>query len=142
MSQAVQGTRISAQATASAPAPMWQQMLSGSRARRTDRLLRRYILFIRDEIGPVLAQYYRVLLDHPDVPIQDAERAYCQAVRGTLVRAAQAGLLTSGLSVDELAEMAMRLMRGLFMDWLLRAGDYDLMDRYETEFQLFLRYAC
>ncbi len=107
-----------------------------------DRLLRRYILFIRDEIGPVLAQYYRVLLDHPDVPIQDAERAYCQAVRGTLVRAAQAGLLTSGLSVDELAEMAMRLMRGLFMDWLLRAGDYDLMDRYETEFQLFLRYAC
>lgn len=107
-----------------------------------DRLLRRYVTFIRDEIGPVLAQYYRVLLDHPDVPIRDAERAYCQAVRDTLIRAAQDGLLTSGLPVDALAEMAMRLMRGLFMDWLLRAGDYDLMDRYETEFRLFLRYAC
>lgn len=103
-----------------------------------DQLLRQYVLYIRDEIGPLLAEYYRVLLLHPDARRKDADRLYCQEVQRLLTLAAAQGLVRSCWNPEELASQIMRLLRGLFMNWLIAGCSYDLLDRYQTEYLLFL----
>lgn len=103
-------------------------------AQALDRLLRRYVSFVRDEIGLVLAQYYRVRLNHfgPEVQ-QETDRPYFREVRHILEEAQRQGLLLSPLAPLPLTELLLCLVRGLFVDWLIQSGRYDLMERYEAQ---------
>lgn len=99
-----------------------------------DRLLRRYVSFVRDDVGLVLAQYYRVRLNHfgPDVEM-DTDRPYFREVQRILEEAGGQGLLLSPLAPVPLTELLLCLIRGLFVDWLIQSGRYDLMERYEAQ---------
>lgn len=103
-------------------------------AQALDRLLRRYVSFVRDDVGLVLAQYYRVRLNHfgPDVAL-DTDRPYFREVRRILEEADGQGLLLSPLAPVPLTELLLCLVRGLFVDWLIQSGRYDLMERYEAQ---------
>lgn len=103
-------------------------------AQALDRLLRRYVSFVRDDVGLVLAQYYRVRLNHFGPAFQhDADRPYFREMRRILREAADQGLLLSPLDPVPLAELLICLIRGLFVDWLIQSGRYDLMERYEVQ---------
>lgn len=106
-----------------------------------DHLLRRYVCYVQDEIGPVLSQYYHVLLDHPDAARRDMDRAYGQKILALISQAIEQGDLPQDLEASYLANLIMRQIRGLFLDWLVKGGAYSLLDAYEKDFQMFLRLA-
>ncbi|MCI2059217.1 MAG: TetR/AcrR family transcriptional regulator [Oscillibacter sp.] len=103
-----------------------------------DSLLRRYLLYARDEVGLVLAQYYKVLLNHPTPHRCDSNRPYCREIKRILLRAMDGGLISRAYDPEELTDAIMRLIRGLLFDWVIQGGAFDLLLRYRTEFQIFL----
>lgn len=76
----------------------------------------------------------RVRLNHFGPAFQhDADRPYFREMRRILREAADQGLLLSPLDPVPLAELLICLIRGLFVDWLIQSGRYDLMERYEVQ---------
>ena len=104
-----------------------------------DTLLRRYILFVRDEIGLVLAQYYTVLLKDPAEGRYDAQRPYCREIRRILTRAMEQHVILDRDNPEQLTFVILRLIRGLLFDWVIQGGSFDLLARYELDFRIFLR---
>lgn len=104
-----------------------------------DELLRRYVLYIQQEVGPVIAQYYKALLSSPPGPRYDLDRPYCREIRRILARAEEQGLITDRLDPEELTSAVMRIVRGLLFDWAIQGADYDLMEHYQRDFQIFIR---
>ena len=104
-----------------------------------DCLLRRYILYAQKEIGLILAQYYKVLLNNPAAPRYDAQRPYCREIRRILTEAMEQHLIGNQENPENLTYAIMRLIRGLLFDWVIQGGSYDLLSRYEMDFRIFIR---
>ena len=104
-----------------------------------DHLLRRYILYVQQEVGVVIAQYYRVLLNHPAAQRYDANRPFCREIRSILSQAQAQGLVDTECDLTVLSESIMRLLRGLLFDWVIQGEDSDLLTKYRLEFEIFLR---
>ncbi len=102
-----------------------------------DRLLRKYICYVRDEIGPEIGQYYRVLLNHPSVHRYDRDRPYCQEICRILKQAMDQNIISTQYTPEELTDLVMRLVRGLLFDWVLQGDQYDLLGHYEMEYRIF-----
>ena len=102
-------------------------------------LLIRYLEYVQQEIGPVLGQYYKVLLNHPGVTRYDMTRPYCQEIRRLLELASAQNLLHPDCDLDSLTRAFMRLLRGLLFDWVIEGCSYDLLSRYRLDFSIFLR---
>ena len=105
-----------------------------------DALIRRYVAFIRD-LGPMLGEYYRVLLEHPNRVFRDGTQRFGREFRALLERAISAGDLVTDQEAEALTEVGLRLLRGTFMDWLIRGCSFDLEAAYTRGFAAFLRYA-
>ena len=105
-----------------------------------DALIRRYVAFIRD-LGPMLGEYYRVLLEHPNRVFRDGTQRFGREFRALLERAISAGDLVTDQEAEALTEVGLRLLRGTFMDWLIRGCTFDLEAAYTRGFNAFLRYA-
>lgn len=104
-----------------------------------NHLLRRYVDFIRQEVGPLIAQYYKALLSGPPGPRYDLDRPYCREIRNILTRAMEQNLITGRFSPEYLTNTVMRTMRGLLFDWVIQGMDYDLAARYEQDFEIFIQ---
>ena len=105
-----------------------------------DALIRRYVAFIRD-LGPMLGEYYRVLLEHPNRVFRDGTQRFGREFRALLERAISEGDLVTDQGAEALTEVGLRLLRGTFMDWLIRGCTFDLEAAYTRGFNPFLRYA-
>ena len=105
-----------------------------------DALIRRYVAFIRD-LGPMLGEYYRVLLEHPNRVFRDGTQRFGREFRALLERAISEGDLVTDQGAEALTEVGLRLLRGTFMDWLIRGCTFDLEAAYTRGFNAFLRYA-
>ena len=105
-----------------------------------DALIRRYVAFIRD-LGPMLGEYYRVLLEHPNRLFRDGTQRFGREFRALLERAISEGDLVTDQGAEALTEVGLRLLRGTFMDWLIRGCSFDLEAAYTRGFAAFLRYA-
>ena len=105
-----------------------------------DALIRRYVAFIRD-LGPMLGEYYRVLLEHPNRVFRDGTQRFGREFRALLERAISEGDLVTDQGAEALTEVGLRLLRGTFMDWLIRGCSFDLEAAYTRGFAAFLRYA-
>ena len=90
-----------------------------------DALIRRYVAFIRD-LGPMLGEYYRVLLGHPNRVFRDGTQRFGREFRALLERAISEGDLVTDQGAEALTEVGLRLLRGTFMDWLIRGCTFDL----------------
>lgn len=106
-----------------------------------DKLLRQYVVYVREQLGPVLGQYYRVLLNHPNQIYRDGSQRYGRELRHLLVQAIEQGQIVTTQAIDRLADTGIRLLRGLFLDWLIHGCSYDITEAYEAEFAAFLRLA-
>lgn len=104
-----------------------------------DCLLRRYLLYVKEEIGLIIAQYYKVLLKELNVPRYDSQRPYCREIRRILTQAMEQHLILNQYDPEILTYAMMRLIRGLLFDWVIQGGSFDLLDRYELDFGIFLR---
>lgn len=107
-----------------------------------DRLLRSYLSYIQQRVGLIIAQYYQVLLNHPTRSRYSLDRPYCLEIRHILDQARREELIAESEDSEFLTAAIMRLMRGLLFDWVIRGGQCDLMERYESEFQIFTRGIC
>lgn len=103
-----------------------------------DHLLCLYVDYIRDEVGPILSQYYKALLSTPG-PRYDLDRPYCREIRKILTRAMDQHLITRRYHPEYLTGSIMGMVRGLLFDWIIQGMDYDLADRYRLEFEIFVR---
>jgi len=104
-----------------------------------DCLLRRYVTYVQEKIGLIIAQYYQVLLKNPNIPRYDYNRPYCREIRRIVAQAADEGAITDRFDPDYLTWSVMRLIRGLLFDWVIQGGSYDLTERYRVEFEIFVR---
>lgn len=104
-----------------------------------DHLLLRYVNYIRNEVGPLLSQYYRALLSGPPGPRYDLDRPYCREIRGILARAMEQKLIIDRYHPEYLTGSIMQMVRGLLFDWIIQGMEYDLTGRYRLELEIFLR---
>jgi AcrR family transcriptional regulator len=103
-----------------------------------DCLLRRYISYIQDTIGLIIGQYYQVLLKNPFAPRYDSNRPYCREIRRILTDAIDQKLITNRFDPEYLTWSTMRLVRGLLFDWVIQGGRYDLVERYQVDYEIFI----
>lgn len=104
-----------------------------------DCLLRRYLGYVRREIGLTIGQYYQGLLASPGISRYDLSRPYCREIRRLLILAAEQRQISVRYDPDALTYACMRILRGLLMDWVIQGGVYDLESQYQTEFEVFMR---
>lgn len=103
-----------------------------------NHLLCLYVDYIRQEVGPILSQYYKVLLSAPG-PRYDLDRPYCREIRKILTRAMEQRSITRRYHPEYLTGSIMRMVRGLLFDWIIQGMDYDLAHQYRLEFEIFVR---
>lgn len=102
------------------------------------RILLRHLDYVQSEVGLIIREYYRVMLQGENISVFDSSRPYYQAVHHQLQRCAEAGLLRSGnMDLDFLTGYTIRFLRGYITDWCFRQGAFSLSEHFQTNFDLF-----
>ena len=101
-------------------------------------ILKSYITYVSQEIGMLVRVYYKLIMDETAVSAFNPERLYYQTLIQVLEMCGNDGVIEKRESYHELTEYCIRFIRGLIFDWSLQKGDYDLVERFEKDYQLFI----
>ena len=105
-----------------------------------------YTCFHAPEVLLNLGNCFSVRLRAPHTNSMELATYYmannsCEFSRALLERAISEGDLVTDQGAEALTEVGLRLLRGTFMDWLIRGCSFDLEAAYTRGFAAFLRYA-
>jgi AcrR family transcriptional regulator len=70
--------------------------------------------------------------------VVESNRYYHTHMRQLVRAAVQNGEFRSDLDPDDVSDMIFRLVRGVFYDWGVRSGAYDLAERVQADLQILL----
>ena len=101
-------------------------------------ILKSYITYVSQEIGMLVRVYYKLIMDETSVSAFDPDRLYYKTLMKVLELCAEEGVIQKQENYHELTEYCIRFIRGLIFDWSLQKGDYDLVERFESDYKLFI----
>lgn len=102
------------------------------------KLLGLYLAYISEEIGLLVKEYYRVLLEGINISVFDPKRPFYKALCEQAERGQKESSFNAEYTVKELAEYFMRFMRALVFDWAIHHGEYNLMERFGKDYQMMI----
>lgn len=106
------------------------------------RILQVYILYIVNEVGMLVKEYHKVLLEGVNISVFDPKRPYYQAIKEQLKRCIEEAVIRSQYDLEYLIDYCIRFLRGLIFDWGIHNGSYDLLERFETDFKIVMAGVC
>lgn len=98
------------------------------------KLLELYLKFIAEDIGLLVKEYYRVLLEGLNISVFDPKRPFYIALHEQAQKGLQRGCFNKKYTVEELTEYFLRFMRALVFDWSIHEGGYNLMERFQIDY--------
>ena len=101
-------------------------------------ILKSYITYVSQEIGMLVRVYYKLVMDETSVSAFDPDRLYYKTLMQVLELCGEEGVIQKQENYHELTEYCIRFIRGLIFDWSLQKGDYDLVERFEKDYKLFI----
>lgn len=99
-------------------------------------LLGLYLKLIDGEIGLLMKEYYRVMLEGANISALDPHRPYYQALCEQTERGVKDGSFCPEYGTKELAEFFMRFLRAEVFDWTVHGGNYDLIERFLADYEI------
>lgn len=101
-------------------------------------VLKSYITYVSQEIGMLVRVYYKLVMDETSVSAFDPDRLYYKTLMKVLELCGEEDVIQKQENYHELTEYCIRFIRGLIFDWSLQKGDYDLVERFEKDYKLFI----
>ncbi len=101
-------------------------------------ILKSYIEYVAKEVGILIKTYYKLIMEETSVSAFGPERLYYKTLNGILEECSQKGYIKKGIDTHETTRYCLRFLRGLIFDWSLHDGMYDLLDRFESDYQYLL----
>lgn len=101
-------------------------------------ILRSYITYVSNEIGMLVRVYYKLIMDETSVSAFDPDRLYYKTLLKVLQACGEEKSIEEREDYHELTEYCIRFIRGLIFDWSLQKGNYDLVERFEKDYRLFI----
>lgn len=101
-------------------------------------ILKSYITYVSQEIGMLVRVYYKLVMDETSVSAFDPDRLYYKTLMKVLELCGEEDVIQKQENYHELTEYCIRFIRGLIFDWSLQKGDYDLVERFEKDYKLFI----
>lgn len=101
-------------------------------------VLKSYITYVSQEIGMLVRVYYKLVMDETSVSAFDPDRLYYKTLMKVLELCGEEDVIQKQENYHELTEYCIRFIRGLIFDWSLQKGDYNLVERFEKDYKLFI----
>lgn len=101
-------------------------------------LLGLYLKLIDEEIGLLVKEYYRVMLEGMNISALDPHRPYYQALCAQAERGITDGSFRRECEAKEIAEYFMRFLRSEIFDWAIHGGNYNLVAQFLKDYELAL----
>jgi AcrR family transcriptional regulator len=95
--------------------------------------------FIVKEAGPLISEYYKVILSQDSKPAVKEDRRYYRAVETLVEKAREQGLLSKKHTVRQTSELLIRFVRGEIIDWCLHNTSYDIVKQTSEDLDLLLK---
>lgn len=102
-------------------------------------LLEIYIRYVVEEVGMIIKEYYKIMLEETTISAFSPERRYYRTLKQILVDCASDGVIDEVDDFTELTEYCIRFVRGLIFDWSVRDGKYDLLKQFHYDFKRFIK---
>ena len=101
-------------------------------------ILKIYVAYVAKEVGVLIKAYYKLVLEMTDVSAFEPERLYYKSLRDIIVKCAEEGYINESYNYDEVTEYCLRFVRGLIFDWSVRDCSYDLQEKFEKDYAMFM----
>lgn len=101
-------------------------------------ILKSYIEYVAKEIGILIKTYYKLIIEQKGVSAFEPERLYYKTLVSILEECSRDGIIKKELDPKETTQYCLRFLRGLIFDWSLHDGTYDLLERFEFDYQYLL----
>lgn len=101
-------------------------------------LLEIYIKYVVEEVGMIIKEYYKIMLEETTISAFNPERLYYRALKQILMNCAEDGVISRTEDFTELTEYCIRFVRGLIFDWSVHNGNYDLLKQFSLDFERFV----
>ena len=101
-------------------------------------ILLRQTEFIVKEAGPLITEYYKVILSQDSKPAVMEDRRYYRAVENLVEKAMVQGLLSNKHTVRQTSDLLIRFVRGEIIDWCLHDSSYDIVQQTSEDLDLLL----
>lgn len=101
-------------------------------------LLEIYIKYVVEEVGMVIKEYYKIMLEETTISAFNQERLYYRALKQILINCSSDGVIHEVEDFTELTEYCIRFVRGLIFDWSVRDGSYDILKQFQIDFERFM----
>lgn len=102
-------------------------------------LLEVYIRYVVEEVGMIIKEYYKIMLEETDISVFNPERLYYRALESALVNCVQDNIISEPDDYSELTEYCIRFVRGLIFDWSVRNGSYDIQKQLQIDFKRLIK---
>ncbi len=101
-------------------------------------ILKSYIEYVAKEIGILIKVYYKLVIEESSVSAFEPQRLYYKTLTCILEECFQEAVMKKELDPQEITQYCLRFLRGLIFDWSLHDGNYDLLERFENDYQYLL----
>ncbi len=101
-------------------------------------ILKSYIEYVAKEVGILIKTYYKLIMEETSVSAFEPERLYYKTLKCILEECSQQGYIKKEIDINETTRYCLRFLRGLIFDWSIHDGTYDLLDKFESDYQYLL----
>lgn len=98
-------------------------------------ILESYVRYVAEDVGLLVKDYYKIMLDETRISAFNPERLYYKALREILISCSEDGFVSKDADFTELTEYCIRFLRGLIFDWSVQNGNYNLLERFQRDFE-------
>ena len=101
-------------------------------------ILRIYVEYVSNEVGVLIKSYYKLILDMTDVSAFEPERLYYKNLKDIIRKCMEEGYVNKLYDYTEVTEYCLRFLRGLIFDWSVNDCKYNLKDKFEKDYVIFI----
>lgn len=98
-------------------------------------LLEICIKYVAEDIGMIIKEYYKLMLDETAISAFNPELFYYKTLNQLLIDCSKDGYISKVKDSTEVTEYCIRFIRGLIFDWSIHDGNYDLVEQFKIDFE-------